>query len=129
MQGDVPAKQDPVTLASLAGRVSTLESALATLIEELTALRADVQRLSKTKATPPKNARSKVEAKPTAAPKPPKKERRTPVLPWDDPEILTALEASRPQILKLLGDGNSRKNRERYTANHIADKRSARGIR
>ena len=102
MRGDVPVmpKHEKITLEALAGRVSTLESALETLISELTALRAEVKRLSK--PAPKAKATPKPQEKPTAAATPPKKEKRKPFAPWDDPEILKAIEASRPRILELL---------------------------
>ena len=91
----------PSRIEVLEGRVATLESALETLIRELTALRADVKSLR----TPTEKAPPKATAKPTATPKATGKPKRKTFHPWDDPEILKDLEACRPQILQLLSDG------------------------
>ena len=94
IMSDVPSvpKNEPITLAALAVRVETLESALQMVIEELTALRASVERLEKP------SPKSK------ATPKPTKPSKRKPFHPWDDPEILKELDACRPRILELLSD-------------------------
>ena len=97
-------KKPPSRIEVLEGRVETLESALQTVLEELTSLRADVQ--SKPES-PKETATPKTAAKPPseATPPPPKAKRKS-VHPWDDPERLKALEACRPKILELLSDGN-----------------------
>lgn len=100
----------------LEGRVATLESALQTVLSELTALRESVDLLKTATATPPKENTAtptensaKVDAKPPATetetkpPPPAKVSKRTPKRsPWDDPDIRKELEACRPQILRLL---------------------------
>ncbi len=108
VMGNVPSvpKNEPITLMDVLGRVETLETALQMLIEELTALRASIERLEKTppKAKPmqPKPTQPETTAaeKPQTKPTTPKS-----VHPWDDPKILTQLEACRPRILELLSNG------------------------
>ena len=106
----------PSRIELLEGRVATLEATVNKVLSELTALRADIERKSKTAtATPPKEntatpteTSEKQAVKPPATetkPPPPKKSKRTRSGPWDDPEIRKELEACRPRILELLSDG------------------------
>ena len=119
----------PSRIEVVEGRVATLESALKTVLSELTALRADVEGLktSRTDAPqgnpgfprPSETAKPQKEpppkentAKPTqtstkrdAKPPPPPKSKRPRSGPWDDPDIRKELEACRPRILELLSDG------------------------
>lgn len=104
-----PKPKPPSRIEMLEGRVATLESALKTVLSELTALRADVERLKTSTAKPPKEntASAKRDAKPPATatetkPPPQKKSKRTPSGPWDDKEIRLQLESVRPRILELL---------------------------
>ena len=101
-------------------RVSTLESALKTVLSELTALRADVEGLKTATAkpqqeTPPKENTAKptqTSAKPAVKPPstetetkpaPPQKVSKRPRSgPWDDPEVRQDIEACRPRILELI---------------------------
>lgn len=96
-------KRSPSRIEVLEGRVGTLESALETVISELTALRSEVKGLSK--PAPKAKATPKPTAKPTASPTGRKTSKRKTFAPWDDPEILKDIEASRPRILELLSDG------------------------
>lgn len=120
--GTVPQKP-PSRIEALEGRVASLESALKTVVKELTARRSDVKGLSdakekatpKTEAKPPSEATQtpptakatvKRDGKPTVTEKPTPKEKPTRKLiqPLDNPEILKAIEACRPKRLQLLCD-------------------------
>lgn len=92
-------KKPPSRIEVLEGRVATLESALKTVLSELTALRADVEGLKTSTAKPPA---TETAPKPPSPPKVSKRPRST---PWDDMEIRLQLEAVRPRILELLSDG------------------------
>ena len=114
-----PKPKPPSRIEVLEGRVATLESALKTVLSELTALRADVERLKTATAKPPKetppkeNTAKNTEPSATPAAKPPptetetkppspKKSKRTRSGPWNDPDIRNDIEACRPRILELL---------------------------
>ena len=103
----------PSRIELLEGRVATLESAVQTVLSELTALRADVEGLKTATSKPPENTATPTEtsekrdAKPPPTetetkPPPPPKSKRTRSGPWDDPEIRQDIEACRPRILELL---------------------------
>lgn len=99
-------KNPPSRIEVVEGRVATLESALKTVLSELTALRETVDRLKPPKVSPappkpdaPRDASAKPREK-TKVSKPKQK------LPWDDPDIRQDIEACRPKILELLSDGN-----------------------
>lgn len=98
--------KNPSRIEVLEGRVATLESALQTVVKELTSLRAEVQRKpeSPKETAPPKTEVSKPSAAAAPSPTTPKAKRKS-VQPWDNPETLKALEACRPKILELLSDG------------------------
>ena len=87
-------------------RVDALESALQTVVKELTGLRETVERLKPPKVSP---ATPKPDAPREASAKPREKNKVSkpkPKLPWDDPDIRSEMEACRPKILELLCDGN-----------------------
>lgn len=93
-----PPKRVPSRIEVLEGRVATLESALATLIEEVTALRASVERLEKPppKATP----KTKTEKpKPADTAPPPKPTKSKAKQPWDDPQRLAEISQLADRIL------------------------------
>lgn len=95
----------PSRIEVLEGRVATLESALQTVLEELTALRGSVDRLKPPKVSP---APPKPDAPREASAKPLEKTKVSkpkPKVPWDDPDIRKDLEAVRPRLLELLSDG------------------------
>lgn len=104
MIGDVPETPEPVTLESLSRRVGSVESVLATVIEELTDLSEKVLLLS----SPPPKAKAKAKGNQppgTGKPTPTEKPKRKLIQPWDDPEILKDIETCRPKILELLREG------------------------
>lgn len=91
-----PPKRVPSRIEILEGRVRTLESALATLIKEVRALRAAVERLEK---TPPKATPQTKPEKPQPAAPPPKTAKSKPKQPWDDPQRLAEISELADRIL------------------------------
>lgn len=113
-----PKPKPPSRIEVLEGRVATLESALKTVLCELTSLRESVEGLRTSTSKPPKENTAKltasakrdaklpateIETKPAP---PPKVSKRPRSVPWDDPEIKSELEACRPRILELLSSEN-----------------------
>ena len=106
-KGSAPPPKPPSRIEVLEGRVATLESALQSVVKELTALRETFERQRSPKETATPKATAKQEAKSPSddpQPPPPKKvsKRRETSAPWDNPEIREELEACRPRVLALL---------------------------
>ena len=101
-----PKPKQPSRIEVLEGRVATLESALQTVLEELTALRETFERQNPPKETATPKATAKQEAKSASSqtpPPPPKKVSKRPAsAPWDDKAIREELEACRRRVRALL---------------------------
>lgn len=105
-KGSAPQPKPPSRIEVVERRVDSLESALQSVLEELTRLRETFERQRRRKETATPKDPAKPPSEETRPQTKPKGSKRPTSAPWDDKAIHQELEACRPRVRALLETEN-----------------------